>query len=309
MDFMEKRYRKCLSDLRKYLQIVERKMSLGQWNEINFENVPSIALSRYINSYNKHCAERFAEYKSKVQSGEKKINSSTLYPYDIVKKYFTDRHNFDTIDEEQWKNLPNYVNDDYEVVVMADVSGSMTCDNCQPLATSIGLATYFAQRNKGAYHNMYLTFTNNSHFITIKDTYSLKDCIDVVQSAGVGYSTNIDSAFQAIYKVAKEARETPKAVVIISDGEFDSYSTLDYADSIVSKWNKIFISEGFNPVKVISWNVANRHDTHIARVCDNISYCSGYGVGPFNDLTTLIQYTPYEGMVNILSKPEYQWRK
>lgn len=53
--------------------------------------------------------------------------------------------------EAQWNQLPNYVEEGTNAIVMADVSGSMTG---RPMATSIGLAIYFAERNKGAYHNL-----------------------------------------------------------------------------------------------------------------------------------------------------------
>lgn len=55
------------------------------------------------------------------------------------------------IAEAQWKNLPNYVEPGRNVLVMADVSGSM---NGRPMQTSVGLAIYFAERNIGPYHNL-----------------------------------------------------------------------------------------------------------------------------------------------------------
>ena len=48
---------------------------------------------------------------------------------------------------------------------MADVSGSM-CG--RPLATSIGLAIYFAERNIGAYHNLFMTFSSDPDIVILK---------------------------------------------------------------------------------------------------------------------------------------------
>ena len=71
-----------------------------------------------------------------------------------------------------------------------------------PLAASIGLATYFAQRNKGSFHNMYMTFTSDPHFIYLKDGMPLRAIIDEVKYAGVGYSTNLEKAFETVLKTA-----------------------------------------------------------------------------------------------------------
>lgn len=300
----DRTYRKTLSQLRSYLNIVEKLMSAGEWDKINFEAVPSVAMNRYIKTYNKRCYERFSAYKAALVKGEVKVNAATLYPYDIVSKALYGA-GLDDVDEAQWKALPNYVKGEYDVVVMADVSGSMTGT---PMATSVGLATYFAQRNKGAYHNLYLTFSRDSHFIEIQDTWTLRKCINFVQGTGMGYNTNLDSAFCAIYNVAKETLEAPKALVIISDGQFDWDYRNNDADSIVGKWNKKFVELGLNPIKVISWNVEARQDNYIATTDDNIAYCSGAGAGPFKNLTELIELNAYEAMVKIITQPAFCWK-
>ena len=303
-----KTYRKTLSRLRSYIDVVERKMSAGDWDSINFESVPSVAMNRYIKTYNKHCQERFADYKASLEKGEAKVNAATLYPYDIVEKFLYanySRRTLDPVDEAQWKALPNYVNGEYDVLVMADVSGSMSG---KPMATSIGLATYFAQRNKGAYHGLYMTFSREPNFISLNDSWSLTQCLNKVLSTGVGYNTNLDKALKLVYDTAINTREVPKALVIISDGQFDYDYRANEADSIVSKWNNMLRAAGLPETKVISWNVDARQDNYIGTVYDNISYCSGAGTGPFNNLRELIECNAYEAMVKILTQPQFEWK-
>lgn len=309
----ERTYRKSLSALRKHINIVERLMSAGEWDKIDFESVPSVAMSRYINTYNKRCQERFAEYKASLVKGEAKVNAATLYPYDIVMKalngggYYS-KMTLDAVDEAQWKALPNYVSGENEVVVMADVSGSMSCDMNRPMATSIGLATYFAQRNKGAYHNMYLTFTSQPAFIHLKDEWSLAECLNYVKGHGVGYSTNLDAAFAAIYEVAVRTNEAPKALVVISDMEIDGWYSGNFCDSIASKWERKYAAAGLKAPKLILWNVESRGGRVLAQQSERVGFVSGYGVGPFANLTSLIDKSAYEAMKEILSKPAFQWK-
>lgn len=300
----ERTYRKTLAKLRAYIDVVEAKMSAGKWDEIAFDGVPSIAMSRYIKTYNRRCQERFAAFKNSLKKGEAKVNAATLFPYDITYKYIY-RGGLDDVDEAQWKALPNYVNGEYDVVVMADISGSMSG---QPMATSIGLATYFAQRNKGAYHNLYLTFSKDPAFIELNDGWSLKQCLNLVAHAGMGYNTDLDKALKLIYDTAIKTREVPKALVIISDGQFDCDYRPDAAQSIIGKWNAKLVAAGLPETKVVSWNVDARQDNYIGTTYDNLSFCSGAGVGPFNDLRELIECNAYEAMVKILSKDVYSWK-
>lgn len=302
----QKTYRKTLSIMRNYLKVVEKQMSARDWNKINFEAVPSKAMLNYQNCFERHC-EHFTDYVQNLKEGKAKINSSTLYPYEICKKFFTGR--ISDIDEEAWKALPNFISEDFQVVIMADVSGSMTWDDYKPIATSVGLATYFAQRNKGKYHNMYLTFSQNPEFIFINDNDSLKDIFKTVYKKGVGYNTNLDAAFAKIFNAAKKSRELPKALVVISDQEIDYYVNQE-TENIVEKWNRIFKEEGFDSApKTILWNVSSFSQPSIlAKHYQNVSYVCGYGIGPFQSLKTLIEKSAYEAMVEILTKPQFSWR-
>lgn len=109
-------YRKTLSKLRRYIDIVEVKMSANEWEKINYERVPSKAMSNYDGAFKNHDHVRFLNYLNDVKEGKAKINASTLYPYDIIEKLRC-RDNLDTCDL-QWKALPNYVEGHNNFLVM-----------------------------------------------------------------------------------------------------------------------------------------------------------------------------------------------
>ena len=79
----------------------------------------------------------------------------------------------------EYIKLPNFINNDIQAIVMADVSGSMYT---KPMASSVGLGIYFAEHNQGAYHNLLMTFSENPRFInldgldTLYDKCNHKDC-------------------------------------------------------------------------------------------------------------------------------------
>ncbi len=148
-------FKRIVRSMRKQIEIVESLMSANRWKEIKYSKVPSRAMMIYRNTFMKHDKDRFEKFINKAVAGEEKINSATLYPYDIVEKILYKKEDSSVL-EAQWRQLPNYIEENTNAVVMADVSGSMYG---RPMATSIGLAIYFAERNIGAYHNMFMTFS------------------------------------------------------------------------------------------------------------------------------------------------------
>lgn len=85
-----KEYRKILSALRTRINIVEKLMSEGKWEQIEYAKLPSKAGLIYRNAFAKRDAERYVEF---INSKETKVNAGTLYPYDIVDKV-TDKLNW-----------------------------------------------------------------------------------------------------------------------------------------------------------------------------------------------------------------------
>lgn len=305
-------YRKTLSALRKYIKVVERDMSANQWGDINYEGVPSYAMKNYRNAFAKHDAIRFSNYIASLNKGEAKINASTLFPYDLVREYVNEvwiwgcrNAKLAPVVETQWKALPNYIEGENNYVVMADISGSMAG---RPIMTSIGLAIYFAERNKGDYHNTYMTFTNEPHFINIKEGATLLENVKTVANTDVGYNTDLKAAFDyilsnAIYNnVSNE--DMPKALIIISDMEIDRYMSgrgLGFVDTMKEKFNVA----GYEMPKIILWNVEARQDTYFSQNPDVI-YVSGSSPSVFKSfIGALNGETAYDVMLKTLNDKMY----
>jgi hypothetical protein len=314
-------YRRMLSALRKHIGVTECKMSAGEWTSIEYAKVPSYAMHNYGSAFAKHDHERFDAYLKSVSKGETKINSSVLFPYDLVEKYLSPRGygvqtvragdcrvaaKEDAVVEAQWKALPNYLTKPVNAIVMADVSGSMTG---RPMATSIGLATYFAQHNTGWYRNQYLSFTTNPNFINLKEGASLRDCVEKVASAGVGYSTNLEAAFNKIletavfYKIPKN--QMPKTLVVISDMEIDRYMRPGRHWDFLKVMEARFNAKGYALPKIVMWNVNARKDTVLSQD-ERTIFISGQSASSFKTLCqNLDGVTAYELMLQVLNGPAY----
>lgn len=306
-----KYYRTTLTALRKKIGVVESKMSSGQWDKISYERVPSLAMKNYRSAFGKHDSIRFGKYIEDVTNNKNKINSSTLYPYDIVRSY----NNFytrklDPVLEAQWKALPNYIEDTNNVLVIADTSGSMIG---RPLDTACGLAVYFAERNSGPFRNLFMTFSSKPEYVFLKGE-SLAEKLGCFTP--LVDNTNIQAAFELVLKTAVEnnlsQEDLPKALLVISDMEFDEAQS-GFRRS-TEKWNNIafnvakreFNEMGYELPKIVFWNVSQRTTGfQVKSNQDGVILVSGNSTGTFRDVLTSISSTPYDYMVEVLNKEPY----
>jgi len=303
---LEKSYRKTLSKLRKHIDVVERKMSSKNWTDINYSGVPSNAMMNYRKAFGRNDQERFSQYMEDVKSGVKTIHSSTLYPYNIVEKILYDWDR-DPVLEEQWKALPNYVEGENNMLVMADVSGSM---NGRPMATSIGLAIYFAERNKGAFSNLFMTFSANPEFVKLQGR-TLFEKINNAKSANWDMNTDVEKAFMKILSVAVEndvpKEHMPISLIIISDMQFDRASGYCLKRKTINKiMEERFNRAGYDLPKVIYWNVNASKDTFHATIEDNVQFASGQATSVFKSIISNSSLGAYEMMVEVLEDKMYK---
>lgn len=299
-------FKRIVRSMRKQIGVVESLMSAGKWIEIKYPEVPSRAMMIYRRAFAKHDPDGFNEFINKTDKGEVKINASTLYPYDIVEKILYGRENNKVL-ETQWKALPDYIEQGTNALIMADVSGSMSWNGGRPLATSIGLAIYFAERNVGAYHNLFMTFSSNPQIVTLKGE-TLHQKIKNVENADWGGNTNLKAAFEKVLDIAEKnnvsQEEMPKAIVVISDMEIDYCGDKNW--SFYDKMEKKFQKAGYVIPNVIFWNVYSRHDLfHADATRKGVQLASGQSVTVFKQVLQNLGYNPIEAMENTINSERY----
>lgn len=292
-------YRKTLSALRKYIDVTEVKMSANKWTDIDYKAVPSNAMSNYGSAFARHDYVGFNRYMDAVKSGDVKINAATLYPYNVIETMYGNRD----VAEAQWKALPNYVEGDNNFLIMADVSGSMMG---RPMATSVGLAIYFAERNHGAFANKFMTFTDIPRIVDVTGDDLFEKYCSVTDH--VGFDTNLEAAFDTILSTAVRTNcpqeDLPKALVIISDMEINAWhgGSLTFTEEM----RKRFADAGYEMPKLVYWNVDSRKDTFLASKNDpNAILVSGQSASTFKNLIKGIDLSAFEIMVQTLNDPRY----
>jgi len=308
LGYKVKVFKRILRNMRRRINIVESYMSTNQWDKIKYSEVPSRAMMIYRSAFARHDGERFSDYVQSALKGEEKINSATLYPYDIVEKYFNGYSiNLNPSDadvlEAQWRQLPNYV-ESGNVLVMADVSGSMMG---RPMASSIGLAMYFAERNKGAFHNLFMTFSDNPTLINIEGETLAQKIYDISES-NWGFSTDLYKAFEKVLDIAIKynipSEEMPVAITVITDMEINQCSNRDWL--FYDEVKALFASHGYEIPNVVFWNVNSRHDVfHSDSNRKGVQLVSGHSTSTFKNLIDCLNMTPVEAMLKTLNSERY----
>lgn len=289
----EKQYRKLLSKLRAYLNVVEVKMSSGEWSSIDYSAVPSRANLIYNNAFLKNDEERRRAYLESLQKGETKINASVLFPHDIVHKYTDGKWSLNPLNatfEELWKALPDYVKGAGNTICVADGSGSMcSCvGNTRVTALEVAnaLAIYFAERCTGQFRDNYITFSENPQLVDLSNGRTLRDKIEIALKHDEVANTNIEAVFDLILETAirhnMKQEDLPQNILILSDMEFDSCARAGLGTEIITDWwgrrvarristrpdaklfktiAKKYAAHGYKLPRLVFWNICSRTGT------------------------------------------------
>ena len=329
----QREYRKLLSRLRKYLDVVEVKMSDKNWSEIKYETVPSRANLIYNSAFLRNDEERRRDYLGKLEKGETKINASTLFPHDIVHKYTRgyDVKEKDATIEALWKALPNTVNGCGNTIVVADGSGSMTCtvDNksrVTALEVANALAIYFAERSSGQFKDKYITFSERPQFVDFSNCNSLHDKLQTALAHDEVANTNIEAVFDLILTSAisnhMRQEDLPANVLIISDMEFDSCATCGnntYRDSwgywrsnrvapsqgLFELISRRYTNAGYKMPRLVFWNVNSRTGTIPVKENDlGVALVSGFSVNVAK-MVMSGKTDPFECLLEALNAERY----
>ncbi|MBR2808217.1 MAG: DUF2828 family protein [Oscillospiraceae bacterium] len=253
-------YRKTLTKLRAQIRILENNLRKRDYT-FDYSKQPSKAMFKYRKAFLRNDAERYGAFMQRVSTGEVKLNTGALYPYEIIEKAFhcddAERLSLDAT----WRALADYTQDENALVV-ADGSGSMYWGGKpMPAAVAQSLAIYFAEHNRGAFRNHFITFSMNPRLVEIKG----RDIVDKArycETFNECANTNIQKVFELVLNTAVRNRvaqkDLPSTLYIISDMEFDScaagasLTNFEYAA-------KLFRQAGYRLPNVVFWNVSSRN--------------------------------------------------
>lgn len=282
-----KMYRKALATLRERINVLERLMSEGRWDEIEFDKIPSRAGIIYRNAFARNDMTK-ARYEVFIKSKETKVNAGALYPVDIAHRAFrASRLPYDDPErlalQKYWENLPNYYGDREENgIAIVDVSGSMTGT---PMEAAVSLGAYIAENAHGPFANHFITFSARPELVEFNGV-DITDKLNRCTSADWGMNTNLEAVFDMLLNVAlannTPQEDMPTRLYIFSDMEFDAalqewcrWDTVFNPDTLVEGIAKKWDAHGYKMPDIVFWNLDARQN-NIPAIGEGFSYISGF---------------------------------
>jgi len=295
----ERQYRKTLSVLRERINVLERLMSAGRWDEIEFDKIPSRAGVIYRNAFARRDIIA-KKYETFAKSKNTKVNADALYPHDIAHKAFIMRYSIDLEDptrlmlQKYWDNLKDFYNGREENgIAVVDVSGSMSG---VPMEAAVSMGAYIADKAHGPFANHFITFSSRPQLVRFEGV-DIVDKLNRCVRADWGMNTDIKAVFDMLLNTAKnkhvKVEDMPTRIYIFSDMEFDccvSFGTpkrcnywglnrdkitVDEINSDLEMIKKQWEAAGYKMPKVIFWNLDARQN-RIPAIGEGFSYVSGF---------------------------------
>lgn len=292
-----KDYRKTLVEL---TNVVETQMCAKEWDQINYNHVPSIASKVYQKAFHRNDGDRYRQWiedLSKPESGAK-VNAGAIFPHDVLKGHI------DAVVDAQWKALPDFIQNGESFLPMCDVSGSMYG---LPMEVCVALGLYCAERNKSAFKDIVITFSSNPQMIKLKGN-TILERQRFLMSVEWGMSTDIDKAFKMVLdhcvknNVASE--DLPKSLIIFSDMQFNAAVSGGIA---YDRWRKSFADAGYELPRIVFWNLRASAGSPVEFDKEGTALVSGFS--PSNFLNLLGGKTnPYDIMLDTLNNSRYDHR-
>ena len=291
-----KQYRQALSLLRTRINIVEKLMSEGRWDEIEFDKIPSKAGLIYKNAFSRRDILA-KKYETFAKDEKTTVNASALYPYEIVKKALcsTGSETDIAMIEKYWANQIDVLNGEpCKMLCVCDTSGSM---HGTPINVAIGLSMYCAERIGGDFKNHYISFSSRPQLIKIEGI-NFVDKVRRIYRTNLCENTNIQATFDLLKKIALNSNpeDIPEVITIISDMEIDSMTgcgwggatphwTKETAMTEMERIRASWEADGLKCPRLVYWNVDARNNT-ILDAGPDVSFVSGFSPMIFKQILT-----------------------
>ena len=325
MKLTHKMFRRMVRLLRDKLDVVECKMSAGDWDKINFERICSLSMKRYSQAFRRHCQEKFSEYLESVKKGEKKMNVGQLYPSDIAGPYLQiDSQPNETMDLA-WEKLLTECRGKLtsqgtltqgtpkKFICVVDTSGSM---NGKPLEVAVSLGLFLSELYPDSkFYRKFVTFSCSPTLQEVKGS-TLYDRIKNLQKANWDMNTNLQKTFELILEQSTP-EDHPDVVLVLSDMQFDQCTRRVYGgwgDDEVKEENMTnldeveqkYLEKGLTRPRLVFWNLrAGTIDFPATTTVRDCALVSGYSTSLMSSLLEDGEISPMNLFRKTIDSPRY----
>lgn len=327
-------------DFRKLLaantKVVETAMCSGNFGQIEYKGVPSVAMSRYAKAFGKRDAARFGSFKEALKKGETTVNAGALFPHDLVRMLKEEAASSrswscgDVFDSDlvnsMFEAMPNFFSEARpdlsgeavaKVLAICDFSGSMETKiggSVSAMDVSCGLGLYCSDRlgKDNPFYRMFIPFSADSRLVDWKNSTFSRTALEHMRSGYCG-STNMGGALMKILDGAKMFKASqehmPNCLLILSDMQFDvggSYSSAvsNGDETVVEKCMRAWEEAGYKRPRIVYWNLAGNDNSPARATHKDIALVSGFSPSLLKAIFAGDDFSPMGVMKRALEKYE-----
>lgn len=243
-------YRKLVASLNRAIQTTEIKMSLNDWDSIDFKNVPSRCLLKNRKAFlnedvkstpsaaeestgNRYpddekriaCRKRLGD--AMMEETKRKLNGKQLFPHEIAKQimYGTISSMEKTLLQAQWAAIRESVKEAMEKLrENGDRSNAFDLGNLvsltdvsasmqgTPMEVAIGLSVLVSELAAPEFANRLLTFESVPKWVVFNDGMDIVGKVKATHQASWGNSTDFSRALELILETAANAKLSPNEI-------------------------------------------------------------------------------------------------
>ena len=307
----EAQYRKLLSKLRLQIRILENNLREKDYS-FDYEKQPSRALFKYRRAFQRNDSRRYQAFLNAAETNPSVLHTGTLAPYDIIASAISDGNLRALTKEERrsmdisWNAQPDFTAGENALVVVDGSASMYWGETPLPAAVAQSLGIYFAERNKGAFKDHFITFSSTPKLVKVKGrdiAEKLRYCMQFNDCS----NTDLEKVFDLILNTALKNHlpqaELPVKLYIISDMEFDCCSNAGMTNFQSAK--KKFEEHGYLLPRLVFWNVqSRRRQQPVTRNEQGVCLISGCNARIFSMLKT-DTLDPYHFMLQVLNSERY----
>lgn len=311
----ERTYRHVLTDLRKYIDVVERRLPVKDYT-FDYNKLTAGSILKYQKAFYRNDSDRIEAWKNSLKtdnSAKEKLGQKmkTRQPYELTSMIKDGGLENIEMANLAWDALPKETLD-VPTLVVRDGSGSMmvgvpTMKSVTVLDVADALTIYASERLNGAFKDKFITFSNRPDFVDLSNYKTLEEKVHALSRYDdVVGSTNIEATYDLIYKASLNAdpADYVKQIVIISDMEFNQHSK-GGDQSTYDAFKAKFDEAGIPFPTIIYWNVNVLRTTFPSTDIVNTHCVSGFSGALFDEIAKGLLPDAVAFMEKVLSKYDY----
>ena len=196
------------------------------------------------------------------------------------------------------------------ILPIADVSGSMQCDNGMPMLNSISLSLLIADASEGPMSGHVFTFDTEPSLVALEGT-SFRARAEEVARIPWGGCTNFVKTFETCLAFMQgndvKAEDAPEVFLCISDMQFNDAGGSDSWGVTNYQYVKgLYEAAGYPVPQIWFWNVqGNTPDFPVVANQPGVACVSGYSPTVLKLLMSAQEPTPYLVMRAAIDVPRY----